>query len=242
MVQSGKSQKLAIIGVCAAIVLSATAFITGTTLPATNNSIDSAKIVTYDAVAPYIKEFLAEQEIVDTNGNIAVPDTNAADGISETTIESAVNDLITTGNLSYLQANNCTTATDVPNMLAAADNEYVAHQEFANVLHENLKAGDGITISADNTITATMFVMTANRLEVSNPDPGKIYVETGVNASSPVAQYIYIGGQNGAPADPTQPGAWLKVGDLRGVDLSSYSTTEKMKAAITGAIIRRSCH
>jgi hypothetical protein len=195
---------------------------------ATQSYVNSQGFLKSDALNDY-----ATKDYVDSNGHLTIAD---LDGYATQSWVAGKNYLTNAGLATYLTNNNYAQDSDIAAAIAGADDEYVSHTEFGETLHDHIKAGSGIAIGADNTISATMFVMTTNRLTVANPDPNMIYVETGADASSPVSQYMYLNGKDGAPLDPTNAAAWLKIGDLSGVDLSPYSTTDQMHAAINAAI------
>lgn len=194
---------------------------------ATKDFVEGEGFITNAALAGY-----ATEDWVTTKGYLT--DASLTGYAKQSWVDA--NYLTTAGLESYLTNNNYAQDSDITAAIAGADDEYVSHSEFGATLHANIKAGSGIAIGADNTISATMFVMTTNRLTVTDPDPSMIYVETGADDSSPVSQYMYLNGANGAPTDPSNPSAWLKIGELSGVDLSTYSTTDQMNTAISDAI------
>ena len=133
---------------------------------------------------------------------------------------------------SYLNSNNYMTSDAVNTTLS----DYLLKNQFATFLNNNLKAGSGIAISSDNTISSTIdhniFQVTNNHLAETSPDPNKIYLDIG---TTPTSEWIYLNGADSAPTDPTNPAAWVQVGEVN-IDLSNYSTTTQMNAAISQAL------
>lgn len=191
---------------------------------ATQSYVNSQGFITNAALSGY-----ATEDWVTTYGYLTSTDLNPYAKMDWVT---AQNYLDVAGLEDYLDTNGYVTDHDVANLLLS----YVSKAEFADVLNYNLKAGSGINISSDNTITSTVdtdFVsIVPNHLEVTNAVHDKIYLDSGTN---PIGQWIYLNGTDGAPTDPTNPAAWMKVGDVT-VDLSGYSTTEQMNTAITNAL------
>ena len=143
--------------------------------------------------------------------------------------------LTTTGLANYLSSNGYITNST----LATTLSNYLLKSDFANYLHNNLKAGAGISIGSDNTISSTVdtniFIVTQNHLAETSPNPNRIYLDTSTN---PISEWVYLNGLDGAPTDPTNPSAWMQIGEVN-VDLSDYSTTAQMNTAISQALSNR---
>gem|GEM_PF-3777451 len=128
---------------------------------------------------------------------------------------------LTTAALStYLTSNDYLTVTQLGTTLA----NYLLKSEFDTTLNNALKAGTGITIASDNTISATaasqLFQIVNDHTTVTTPDPEKIYLDI---STDPVSQWVY------------SSGVWTKVGEVN-FDINNYSTTAQMNTAIANAI------